>query len=68
MTRIFVMTNPNGGVGKSTTATNVAFGLAQMLWQANVDRHNVPLSERPLCNISELSGNSFMLRRLLRNG
>jgi len=28
---------------KSTTATNVAFGLAQMLRQANVDRHNVLL-------------------------
>jgi cellulose biosynthesis protein BcsQ len=31
MTRIFVFTNHKGGVGKSTSATNVAFGLAGLL-------------------------------------
>ena len=43
MTHIFVMTNHKGGVGKSTTATNVAFGLVQMLRQAGLERHQVLL-------------------------
>ena len=43
MTHIFVMTNHKGGVAKSTTATNVAFGLVQMLRQAGVERHKVLL-------------------------
>jgi chromosome partitioning protein len=43
MSHIFVMTNHKGGVGKSTTATNVAFGLVQMLKQAGAARHNVLL-------------------------
>ncbi len=43
MTHIFVMTTHKGGVGKTTTATNVAFELVQMLRQAGVQRHNVLL-------------------------
>jgi chromosome partitioning protein len=31
MTRIFVLTNHKGGVGKSTSATNIAFGIARVL-------------------------------------
>ncbi len=34
MTRVFVMTNHKGGVGKSTSATNIAFGMVQVLRQA----------------------------------
>ena len=34
MTRVFVMTNHKGGVGKSTSATNIAFGLVRVLRQA----------------------------------
>ncbi len=33
MTRIFVLTNHKGGVGKSTSATNIAFGLAGVFHQ-----------------------------------
>jgi len=43
MSPVFVMTNHKGGVGKSTTATNTAFGLVQMLRQAKVERHHVLL-------------------------
>lgn len=31
MTRTLVLTNHKGGVGKSTSATNIAFGLVNML-------------------------------------
>ena len=34
MTRIFVFTNHKGGVGKSTSATNVALGITQVLRRA----------------------------------
>jgi chromosome partitioning protein len=43
MTHVFVMTSHKGGVGKTTTATNVAFGLVQMLRQAGAERHSVLL-------------------------
>ncbi len=43
MTHIFVITNHKGGTAKTTTATNVAFGLVQMLRQAGVERHQVLL-------------------------
>ena len=33
MTRAFVFTNHKGGVGKSTSATNIAFGIVGMLRQ-----------------------------------
>lgn len=34
MTRVFVLTNHKGGVGKSTSATNIAFGLTGLLRRA----------------------------------
>src|SRR5258708_38743968 len=34
MTRVFVMTNHKGGVRKSTSATNIAFGMVRVLNQA----------------------------------
>ena len=34
MTRVFVLTNHKGGVGKSTSATNIAFGLAGVFRRA----------------------------------
>lgn len=34
MTRVFVFTNHKGGVGKSTSATNIAFGMVHVLRQA----------------------------------
>jgi chromosome partitioning protein len=43
MTRVFVMTNHKGGVGKSTSATNVAFGLVRVLKQAGVSNPRVLL-------------------------
>lgn len=35
-TRSFVFTNHKGGVGKSISATNIAFGMVQLLRRANV--------------------------------
>ncbi|MCS7069955.1 MAG: ParA family protein [Anaerolinea sp.] len=35
MTRVFVFTNHKGGVGKSTSATNIALGLVNVLRRAN---------------------------------
>src|SRR5512141_453191 len=43
MTRVFVMTNHKGGVGKSTSATNVAFGLVRVLKQAGAPNARVLL-------------------------
>ncbi|MCI0709642.1 MAG: ParA family protein [Chloroflexi bacterium] len=43
MSRIFVMTNHKGGTGKSTSATNVAFGLTQVLRQINAPKQRVLL-------------------------
>ncbi len=43
MTRVFVMTNHKGGVGKSTSATNVAFGLVRVLKQAGAANARVLL-------------------------
>jgi len=43
VTHVFVITNHKGGTGKSTTATNVAFGLTRALRQAGVERHQVLL-------------------------
>jgi len=43
MTRVFVFTNHKGGVGKSTSATNIAFGIAGMLKRANASNCRVLL-------------------------
>src|SRR5260221_3339467 len=43
MTRVFVMTNHKGGVGKSTSAINIAFGLVRILRQAKAPNNRVLL-------------------------
>ena len=43
MTRSIVLTNHKGGVGKSTSATNIAFGLVQMLRHINATNSRVLL-------------------------
>lgn len=35
MTRVFVITNHKGGIGKSTSATNIALGMVHLLRRAN---------------------------------
>lgn len=43
MTRSIVLTNHKGGVGKSTSATNIALGLVQVLRHTNATNHRVLL-------------------------
>ena len=43
MTRAFVLTNHKGGVGKSTSATNIALGITGLLRQAGADNPRVLL-------------------------
>jgi len=43
MTRIFVMTNHKGGVGKSTSATTIALGMSQILSSAGAPNARVLL-------------------------
>ncbi len=43
MTRVYVFTNHKGGVGKSTSATTIAFGMVQMLRYAKVSNPRVLL-------------------------
>ena len=43
MTHVFVMTNHKGGVGKSTSATNIAFGMANVLRTAGAPNSRVLL-------------------------
>jgi cellulose biosynthesis protein BcsQ len=43
MTRVFVFTNHKGGVGKSTSAANTAFGIAGMLRRAGAQNSRVLL-------------------------
>lgn len=43
MTRVFVFTNHKGGVGKSTSATNIAFGMVALLRQAGASNCRVLL-------------------------
>ena len=43
MTRVFVFTNHKGGVGKSTSAINIALGIAGMLRRANAPKCRVLL-------------------------
>lgn len=43
MTRVFVFTNHKGDEGKSTSATNIAFGIVGMLRQASASNCRVLL-------------------------
>ena len=43
MTRALVLTNNKGGVGKSTSATNIALGVAALLRQASAKNRRVLL-------------------------
>ncbi len=43
MTRVFVLTNHKGGVGKSTSATNIAFGITGVLHRAGAPNPRVLL-------------------------
>ena len=43
MTRVFVFTNHKGGVGKSTSATNIALGMVQLLRHAKASNCRVLL-------------------------
>jgi chromosome partitioning protein len=43
MTRVFVFTNHKGGVGKSTSATNIALGLSSVLKSSNAGNSRVLL-------------------------
>ncbi|MBK9748080.1 MAG: ParA family protein [Chloroflexi bacterium] len=43
MTRVFVFTNHKGGVGKSTSATNIALGITQVLKRSNASNCRVLL-------------------------
>ena len=43
MTRVFVFTNHKGGVGKSTSAANIAFGITQVLRRAKATNCRVLL-------------------------
>ena len=43
MTRVFVLTNHKGGVGKSTSATNIALGITGVLRRAGASNSRVLL-------------------------
>lgn len=43
MTRVFVFTNHKGSVGKSTSATNIVFGMVRLLRQAEASNCRVLL-------------------------
>jgi chromosome partitioning protein len=43
MTRVYALTNHKGGVGKSTSATNIALGISAMLRNAGASNPRVLL-------------------------
>jgi septum formation inhibitor-activating ATPase MinD len=70
MTRVFVLTNHKGGVGKSTSATTIALGLAGVLRSAGASNSRVLLidtdSQAHECLDHLLIVNAWYLRRILR--
>ena len=43
MTRVFVLTNNKGGIGKTTSAANIALGLSGVLRKMGAPNHRVLL-------------------------
>jgi septum formation inhibitor-activating ATPase MinD len=56
MLRVFVLTNHKGGVGKSMTAMNLAFGLVHLLRQMNAVPCKNPVKRKNTRKSSRVRG------------